>query len=190
MPTTPDLEHLDWAIEQRAEIQRTLLALYKCIETHHVSTSDVHHQHMLNHLVGAAFSLWRAVFLADTFRNYGNIQADQKRFLEKVITDNAITFSDDKTNNNWTVGYYLENAKLRLAQAVTYSDTHFGTKLTSVLLPHLRLSGIMGKDMTRFEWESAHYVLRSLLINICKGTTIQANSPKSPPPDIIDEHFS
>jgi len=30
-PAKPDLEHLSWAIDQRAEIQHTLLALYEFV---------------------------------------------------------------------------------------------------------------------------------------------------------------
>ena len=28
-------------------------------------------------------------------------------FLERLITDNTITFGDDKVNRHWTIGYYL-----------------------------------------------------------------------------------
>ncbi len=46
--------------------------------------------YLFNLLIGAAFSLWRAVFLADTFRDVRTIHSNQEAFLEKVITDNSI----------------------------------------------------------------------------------------------------
>src|SRR5262245_16163107 len=107
-----DPEHLAWAINERAEVQRTLLGLYEFVSNRSPdSIPVVPDQHILNHLIGAAFSLWRAVFLADTFRDHVSVHRDQRAFLDKVISDNAITFADDKNNRHWTVDYYLENAK-------------------------------------------------------------------------------
>jgi hypothetical protein len=111
----PDPRHLAWAIEQRAEIQRTLLALYEFVRCHPASAIDTWDKYLLDSLVGAAFSLWRAAFLAETLREDAKIHESQEAFLEKLITDNSITFGDDKINRHWTVGYYLENAKYRLA---------------------------------------------------------------------------
>lgn len=174
-----DVEHLRWAIDQRGEIQKSLLAIYECIKRHHVSTANIDTQHMLNYLVGAAFSLWRAVFLADTFRNYEAIQKSQLGFLEKLLSDNSISFADDKNNRGWSVGYYLENSKLRLVQAAHYSDAHSKTKLTEELRSYLHLSA-WDKDLIRFEWESAHFVLRRLLQVICPETALQPTKPAIP----------
>lgn len=173
-------KHLEWAIEQRAEIQRTLLALYRFVLSNEPSTLDQHTRHLLNHLIGAAFSLWRAVFLAHTFRDLDTIHASQEKFLLKVITDNAITFPDDKANSHWTVGYYLENGKLRLSSAITYCDAHLGTKLTKDLTASLPLTGALGYEFTRYEWESIHFVLRSLFKTIAPASTLTI-TPPSPP---------
>ena len=44
-----DLEHLTWAIDKRAEIQHTLLALYgECLEHHPAAQSGFEYQHMLS----------------------------------------------------------------------------------------------------------------------------------------------
>jgi len=72
---------------------------------------------VLGYLIRAAFSLWRAVFLAETFRDDTEIYTSQEKFLEKVITDNAIGFSDDKKIGIGPLGTYLENAKFRLSKA-------------------------------------------------------------------------
>jgi hypothetical protein len=60
------------------------------------------------------------------------------------------------------VEYYLENAKFRLARVISYADHHMGLRLTEPLMPFLRLRGTLGAELTRYEWESAHYALRAL----------------------------
>jgi hypothetical protein len=125
----PDEGHLAWAIDQRAEVQHTLRALYEFVRHHLPPTLDLDARCLLDHLIGAAFSLWRAVFLADTFRDDIHIHQSQEAFLLKVITDNTITFADDKANRHWTVEYYLENAKFRIARAIAYADHHKGTQM-------------------------------------------------------------
>ncbi len=184
----PDLEHLAWAIDQRAEVQRTLLALYSFVRENSPSWIN-DNGYVLNYLIGAAFSLWRAVFLADTFRDIYTIHKSQENFLEKLITDNAIAFADDKANRDWTVGYYLENAKLRLSHAAQYIDNHkaaFYQKdkkdLGPQVLPFLRMTGTMGVDLTRYEWESAHYALRLIFHVLAPKARIKANLPNVPQP--------
>src|SRR6516164_133481 len=123
-----DVEHLRWAVDQRAEIQRTLLALYEYVRK---TTSAAGYAdpkaYLLDNLIGAAFSLWRAAFLAETFRTDESVFRSQELFLAKVISDNSIQFSDDKVNRAWTVGYYLDSAKLRIERASTYADHHLKT---------------------------------------------------------------
>ena len=176
----PDLEHLAWAIDQRAEIQRTLLALYKFIRTRKLPQYDHDTMHIFNDLVGAAFSLWRAVFLSETFRDISTIHQSQEDFLEKVITDNAIGFPDDKANRPWTVGYYLENAKFRLQQASAYSDNQNKTTLGETLRPLLHVKGTRGAHLTRHEWESVHCALRLIFKVIEPDSEIEARPPESP----------
>jgi hypothetical protein len=62
---------------------------------------------LLELLIGAAFSLWRAVFLAETVRDVVQIHESEEGFLLKVITHNAVTFADDQSNRHWTVEYYF-----------------------------------------------------------------------------------
>ncbi len=188
----PDLEHLAWAIDQRAEIQRTLLALYEFVR-HHRPPRGTEENYVLGYLTGAAFSLWRAVFLAETFRDDASVHASQEKFLEKVITDNAIGFSDDKQNRHWTVGYYLENAKFRLSEATMYVENHArafnlddNPQLLAKLMPFLRLTGTMGVDLTRYEWESAYYALRFLFKFVEPNTPMEAKPPEAPKPKALE----
>jgi hypothetical protein len=201
--------------DQRAEVQHTLLALYEFVRHHPPPQKDaaaraailaalerqqlkkgdkaliedeldLDHRYLLDHLIGAAFSLWRAVFLADTFRDDIQIHQSQEAFLLKVITDNAILFADDKANRHWTVEYYLENAKFRLARAITYADTYKSTRLTEPLMPYLRLRGTHGAELTRYEWESAHYALRELFKVIAPDDALEAKKPTLPKPNDLD----
>jgi hypothetical protein len=114
------------------------------------------------------------------------IHESQEAFLLKVITDNAITFADDKANRHWTVEYYLENAKFRLARAIGYADAHKGLKLTDELMPFLRLRGTHGAELTRYEWESAHYALRALFKVIAPHTSLTGTRPTLPKPKGLD----
>lgn len=181
----PDFEHLVWAVDQRAEIQRTLLAIYKVIRTHTPPQYGYDKMHILNDLIGAAFSLWRAVFLAETFRDVKTIHENQEAFLEKLITDNAISFTDDKANRNWTVGYYLDNAKFRLQQASSYSDQqNKTTTLGETVRPLLQLKGTMGAHLTRNEWESVHCALRLIFKVIEPDIEIEARFPHLQPPGL------
>jgi hypothetical protein len=65
-------------------------------------------------LVGASFSLWRAVFLTDPDRSDKAILGHALDFLDTVVADNAIGYPTEKRDQNWAVGYYLNNAMYRL----------------------------------------------------------------------------
>src|ERR1700690_2914443 len=90
-----DVEHLEWAIEQRGKIQLTILALYKFARGQPAEGPDFPKTYLLDHLSAAAFSLWRAAFLADGSRDPFSIHEGQTNFLATIINTNAINFSDD-----------------------------------------------------------------------------------------------
>jgi hypothetical protein len=182
-----DVEHLRWAIEQRAEIQRTLLALLEFVRSHKQTAADFVPNYLVNHLIGAAFSLWRAVFLAEAYRTEESIQDSQAAFLTKVISDNAITFADDKMNRDWTFGYYVDDAKLRIERASAFADHHLKSDTRRYILPRLRLTGIRGIPLTEFEWESTHYGLRLLLSKLDTNTKVSPVQPQTPRPDGLEE---
>jgi hypothetical protein len=65
-------------------------------------------------LVGAAFSLWRAVFLAEKEGSLGASLVHSIKFLEKIVRTNAIAFPQEMEANEWTFNYYLNNCHYRL----------------------------------------------------------------------------
>ena len=107
-----DAANLKWLVEKRNEIQLTALELLKLLKNSKGKNLSLAKQD----LVGVTFSLWRGVFLAYNKGNdIGGSRGNSEEFLEKVITDNAITFSDDKTFSGWTANYYVDNAGRILA---------------------------------------------------------------------------
>ena len=64
--------------------------------------------------VGTAFSLWRAVFLADQpFRQESALEG-AICFLGKVVSDNAIAYAQEKDTRRWTAGLYVGNIQYRM----------------------------------------------------------------------------
>jgi hypothetical protein len=66
------------------------------------------------------------------------------------------------------------------------ADHHKGLRLTEPLMPFLRLRGTLGAELTRYEWESAHYALRALFKVIAPDTSLEAKSPTLPKPKGLD----
>lgn len=160
MPDQPDLNHLKWAVEQRVEIQRTLLALYGYVR--HTTPSHLYTTLLLDHCIAASFSLWRAVFLADKARTLTSTREAQINFLETVVTTNAINFPDDRRNSAWSVSFYLENAKHRLAGATSIAGEYLDLDDTSRVTLLLNLRGTSDTATTRYEWECVHLATRIL----------------------------
>jgi hypothetical protein len=147
----PDLEHLEWAIDQRANIQHTLLALYKFVRENSPDQLDLERRLLLH--------------------------KGQEDFLASVITNNAINYSDDKRNRAWTVSYYLENAKHRIRSAHHNANHHMPHETLSEVLPRLNLKGTYKVSHTRFEWESVHMALRIILNILNPHLTLPIDSP-------------
>ncbi len=108
------LDHLAWAVESRARNQRSCLRLLTLLRTyeHFWITQDL--SKATQDLIGIAFSLWRAAFLADKKGKRETIFAHGVDFLEKVIESNAISFATDMNSNEWTFNYYTKNARSSL----------------------------------------------------------------------------
>jgi hypothetical protein len=68
--------------------------------------------------VGAGFSLWRAAFLSGIERSWPEIIEKGSSLLETVLLTNAVSFATDRSVRNWMMGYYPNNARFRLADAV------------------------------------------------------------------------
>jgi hypothetical protein len=62
-------------------------------------------------LVAVCFSLWRAAFLADKTGTRHAVLQDARTFSGKMLTDNAITYPQDRSAREWTFNYYMNGAK-------------------------------------------------------------------------------
>ncbi len=106
-------EDLATLVNRRNAIATFLLSLYesrasggKCL-----GADRMHSFHLL---VGVAFSLWRAAFLLRPDRQLRSVSTAADHFLHTLCRDNSINYAQDRDNCHWTVGYYLNNAYLRL----------------------------------------------------------------------------
>ena len=112
---TEDEDFMEWLVLQRSENQASCLELHKLLTKHAEQWKQGDYFFASVSLVGAAFSLWRAVFLADKREATRTAVFDHSiKFLETMILDNAISYATDKRNNEITFNYYSENARLRL----------------------------------------------------------------------------
>lgn len=120
--TQTTLDDYAWLVERRSQIQSFLFKLYT-----HAETKAVKLEHpwdsVFDLLIGAAFSLWRAAFLIVRERNPELVRDHAKHFLELLVRDNAIAYTQDRQTHAWTVGYYLNNAYFRLMFAVDMIDS-------------------------------------------------------------------
>jgi hypothetical protein len=111
-PDTPSHKHLAWLIESRAANQRSALLLHLLLEKHFEPIRrDTALTTRLQVLAAICFSLWRAAFLADKTGVREDALGDVRIFLGKMLTDNAITYPQDRSSREWTFNYYMSAAK-------------------------------------------------------------------------------
>ena len=112
---------LDWLIPQRSRVQelaRELLEIVHKPKNEKTLRRDEDANDIAALLIGAAFSLWRAVFLAPNKpTSRGDIREKGSEFLDKFLRDNNISYGDEKNNREWSFGYYLNNVRFRLFHA-------------------------------------------------------------------------
>jgi hypothetical protein len=112
-----DMEFAEWLVPQRSKVQAQLLRLYQLMDEvkdrQKLFESD-REWTALQLLIGAGFSLWRAVFQAQSDLDHSLNFDEAKKFLELIILDNAVNYRDEK--KSWSFGYYLNNAKFRLVR--------------------------------------------------------------------------
>ncbi|MFZ3219633.1 MAG: hypothetical protein WA174_06340 [Rhodoferax sp.] len=111
-PETPNHQHLEWLIESRAINQKSTLSLHALLDAHfetlHKSPEKAKKVQLL---AAVCFSLWRAAFLADKTGIREETLEDVRTFLGKMLTDNAITYPQDRASREWTFNYYMNSAK-------------------------------------------------------------------------------
>ncbi len=109
-----NLSRLKEMVDSRHGIQSLCFDLVSFMNNNYTEIEQ--HKKTRSHtaqLAGAAFSLWRAVFLTES-TDSGELLITARSFLEKVVRTNMIGFNDDISMQAWTSGYYLNNAKYRL----------------------------------------------------------------------------
>ncbi|MBA3962563.1 MAG: hypothetical protein H0X40_11760 [Chthoniobacterales bacterium] len=108
------LKHLQWAIESRAQNQRCALRLLRLFMEYEEKWKTKSWAGAAQGLLSVSFSLWRAAFLADKIAKRAAVFSHATDFLEKIIEDNAISYTQDRKCNEWTFNYYTRNARTAL----------------------------------------------------------------------------
>jgi len=169
----PDVEHLEWAIDQRAKVQHTLLALYVYVRNTPPDDAWAYQEGLLDSLISAAFALWRAVFLADHPRTDLSIRRAQEEFLATVISTNAITFADDRRNSAWSLGFYMDTASQRVWSALGLAQNHIdGFSYKETVAGYMVSFQDQSVPNTRRAWEGLHSVVRILFNALNPGAKL------------------
>jgi hypothetical protein len=113
-PNKNNLKHMEWAIRSRYSNQLSSLQLLTLFENHEEIWKTQRFSKAAQDLIAAAFSLWRAAFLADKSGKRSAVFADGKKFLGNLIEDNSIAYVNDKNAREWTFNYYTRNARYAL----------------------------------------------------------------------------
>ncbi len=115
-----------WLVQRRSEIQELLLNLYQFHLKNSERLKNGFTLNVYHLLVGAAFSLWRAVFLCEPDTQAKKMVDHSKVFLEILIGDNAINYAQDKKTKSWMAGYYINNAFFRIEEVINCFASHEG----------------------------------------------------------------
>lgn len=108
------IQHLTWAIESRHRNQVCAVSLLGLFMEHEQLWKTRIWSRAAQDLLAVSFSLWRAAFLADKTAKRVAVFSHGVEFLEKIIEDNAISYLQDRKNNEWTFNYYTRNARSAL----------------------------------------------------------------------------
>ena len=148
-----EIEDMEWVVKHRSKVQELLFEIYKRSIR---SGNGKKEAAILQLLVGIAYSLWRAVFLADTLREPKDVSKNAKAFLRLLIKDNAIAYSQESNNRQWTVGYYLNNAyfRLQIAHAKLKQKTALGNAVNEFI--HKQESHNEPAHALQQQWETAY----------------------------------
>lgn len=126
-------------ISARTRIQETLIQLleYRRSYADQLRTPPTRLR-QVGLLASAGFSLWRAAFLfTHGIGGADGYLEDIDVFIAKVVSDNTITFADDK--NTWSLWHYLGVARSSLIEAASLFAPLMGpegTRLHSLLSEH------------------------------------------------------
>jgi hypothetical protein len=107
-------EQLKWLVDSRAHIQEQCRRLYRLAKDNQAILNNSSLGDVANLCIGAAFSLWRGVFLAPKDFDWGGNFEEGLRYLYNVIRTNNVSFGTDDNHSKWVSGYYLNNAVFRV----------------------------------------------------------------------------
>jgi hypothetical protein len=99
--------HLAWLVEARYKNQLSGLEIRKLLN--HPKAREWNLS-IVQALVGACFSLWRAAFLADKKGVREDVFKHASTFLDEMIANNIIAYTQDRSAREWTFNYYATNA--------------------------------------------------------------------------------
>jgi hypothetical protein len=160
-----DQPYRRWLVLHRSNIQNLLLELHFFLqEQRKALDADADLRSIFGLLVGSAFSLWRAVFLAESPRDWQTIMDNADVFLKKLIRDNTILYQDDK--NAWSIGYYLNNARYRLYRILEKMPDEQLHKL----IDKIKSTGV-DEVSARNAWQLSYEAAR-LAFNLAKSRSV------------------
>ena len=160
-------ERLTWLVASRNRIQSLLIIIYKLItENRDEIGKDEIEGPIVGRLVGAAFSLWRSVFLADVTRKWPTVLRASEKFLEEIIRNNAITYAQDFRLSEYSFGYYLNNARHRIRELRNQFPEYRNALADNGLgeLPDMSITGKNGRSL----WDSTYLALEIAVVHCTK----------------------
>ena len=107
-------KYFEWLVESRSRNQRSALALRAVLRKYEKQWKTKDLSTAAQELTSVSFSLWRAAFLVDKTGSREAVFAHGTQFLERVIEDNAISYTQDKLMREWSFNYYTRNARFSL----------------------------------------------------------------------------
>jgi hypothetical protein len=123
-----EIAFLAGLVPQRNKTQVLLFRLLKLVRTRKAALKrkDEQQRAKLNaafqFTVGATFSLWRAIVLAqEPFEPPGALERAED-LLDRVVSFNTVAFSDEKATMQWMGGYYVTNIQFRLWRLSSFDN--------------------------------------------------------------------
>ncbi len=157
-------EQLSWLVDRRAKIQADLLAILRFIENNRTYLdANLPALSATLIIIGAAFSLWRDVFLGDASLSTDAVARSAEKFLQTLIADNAIGYPQDRQMRDWSFGYYVNNAALRVGE-LTHRSVMFADMLREHSLTNMGWQ-ILGARPANEVWDTSFSALHLAVEN-------------------------
>lgn len=115
-------------VERRRKNQESLCTLFRIAEARHAilstTANEAWERDVFHLLVGAGFALWRSAFLCHAARTPPILLGQATALLNLLLRDNAFTYPNERTTKEWTVGFYLNDARYRLIDVSKKVSAH------------------------------------------------------------------